>query len=182
MTKNLTLVAAVMLLATNSSRAADKWDVSKYDTAKLPPAAKRKGVTYAKDIRPLFEASCFRCHGENQQKGGLRLDSLESILEGGKDGKVVVTGKSAQSAVVLAAAQIHDDIAMPPKFRPGGSGGPRPPGDQNRPPGPGPAGSGPGGPPPGGGPGGRGGFGPPPKPLTTEQVGLLRAWVDGGAK
>jgi len=31
-------------------------------------------------------------------------------------------------------------------------------------------------------PGGPGGFGPPPKPLTPEQVGLIRAWVDQGAK
>jgi hypothetical protein len=27
-----------------------------------------------------------------------------------------------------------------------------------------------------------GGFGPPPKPLTAEQVGLVRAWIDQGAK
>ena len=34
-----------------------------------------------------------------------------------------------------------------------------------------------------GGPGGPGGgFGPPPKPLTAEQVGLVRAWIDQGAK
>ena len=26
------------------------------------------------------------------------------------------------------------------------------------------------------------GFGPPPKPLTAEQVGLVRAWIDQGAK
>jgi hypothetical protein len=42
---------------------------------------------------------------------------------------------------------------------------------------------GPGGPPPGGpGPGGQRNFGPPPKPLTAEQVGLVRAWIDQGAK
>jgi hypothetical protein len=40
---------------------------------------------------------------------------------------------------------------------------------------------GPGGPPPGG-PGGQHNFGPPPKPLTAEQVGLVRAWIDQGAK
>jgi hypothetical protein len=42
----------------------------------------------------------------------------------------------------------------------------------------------------GGGGGGGGGFGfpggrggdSPPKPLTTEQVGLVRAWIDQGAK
>jgi hypothetical protein len=33
---------------------------------------------------------------------------------------------------------------------------------------------------PGGG--GGGGFGPAPKPLTADQVGLVRAWIDQGAK
>jgi hypothetical protein len=33
-----------------------------------------------------------------------------------------------------------------------------------------------------GGPGGGGGGGPAPKPLTPEQVGLVRAWIDQGAK
>ncbi len=164
-------------------------DLSKLDVSKLPPAAKRKGVTYAKDIKPLFEGSCFRCHGEERQKGGLRLDSLESTLKGGEDGKVVVSGKSDKSPLVIAIAQIDPDYAMPPKMKgrgPGGPGGPGGPPPGGAPPkgfeGQKPPGGGPGGPPPGGGPGRPGGFGPPPKPLTPEQVGLVRAWIDQGAK
>jgi len=57
----------------SSARAADKWDISKLDLSKLPTPADKKGVTYVRDIRPLFEASCFRCHGEDRQKGELRL-------------------------------------------------------------------------------------------------------------
>src|SRR5437773_135015 len=71
------------------------------DLSKLPPAASKPGVTYAKDIQPLFQASCFRCHGERQQKGDLRLDSLESALKGGEDGKVILPGQSAKSALVI---------------------------------------------------------------------------------
>jgi len=159
--------------------AADKkTDLSKIDVSKLPPPSEKKGVTYAKDIRPLFEASCIRCHGEERHKGDLRLDSLEAVLKGGEDGKVVVPGASKKSLLVIAASQIDDETAMPPKPGHGGPGGPG-----NRPPG----GPGAGNPPPGGpgagrAPGGPGGFGPPPKPLTPEQVGLIRAWVDQGAK
>lgn len=108
------------------------------DLNKLPPPASKKDVTYAKDIRPLFEASCFNCHGERRQRGGLRLDSLESVLSGGEDGKVIAPGKSKDSLLVVAAAQIDDETAMPPKR--GGRGGR-------------------GG---GGGPGGFGGGGPGP--------------------
>jgi hypothetical protein len=114
------------------------------DLSKLPPASDKKDLTYAKDIRPLFEASCFRCHGEERPRGNLRLDSLEAVLKGGEDGKVVLPGKSKESLLVIAAAQIDDETAMPPKRGGGGRGGPGGPG----------RGGGPGG------PGGRGGFGP----------------------
>ncbi|HXP59647.1 MAG TPA: c-type cytochrome domain-containing protein [Dongiaceae bacterium] len=165
-----------------TASAADKMDFSKLDLSKLPPAAQKKGLSYSQDIRPLLEASCLRCHGQERPKAGLQLDSLEGALKGGEDGKVVVPGNSKKSLLVIAAAQIDDETAMPPKRGPGrgrrgGFGGP--PGGGGGPGGPGgPAGPG-GGP---RGPGGPGGFGPPPKPLTAEQVGLLRAWVDQGAQ
>jgi hypothetical protein len=176
--KNASTIVVMGLLTVGWSvmAAEKKIDLGKIDVSKLPPAAEKKGLTYAKDIRPLFEASCFRCHGEERQKGELRLDSLDAVLKGGEDGKVVVPGASKKSLLVIAAARIDDETAMPPKPKPGGPG--------NRPPG----GAGGGNPPPGGpgrgpgGPGGAGGFGPPPKPLTPEQVALIRAWVDQGAK
>ena len=191
-----TLLILGLVTAGWSVLAADKSiDLSKIDVSKLPPPADKKALTYAKDIRPLFEASCFRCHGEERQKGELRLDSLEAVLKGGEDGKVVVPGASKKSLLVIAAARIDDETAMPPKPKPGGpggqfGGGPGGPGARggpgNRPPG-GPGGGQGNRPPgerggPGGGAGGPGGFGPPPKPLTPEQVALIRAWVDQGAK
>ena len=102
--------------------------------SKLPAAAKQPGLTFAKDIKPLFEASCFGCHGEEKHKGDLRVDSLEAILKGSEDGKVVDPGHSLKSSLLIAVSQIDDETAMPPKPK-AGRGGP-------------------------GGPGGRGGFGP----------------------
>ena len=182
--KNISVLLLVGLATAGCTvlAAEKKFDIGKIDVSKLPPTADKKGVTYAKDIRPIFEASCFRCHGEERQKGELRLDSLEAALKGGEDGKVIIPGASKKSLLVIAAARIDDETAMPPKPKPGGPGGPgnRPggPGGRGGPGGSGGAGGGRGP----GGPGGPGGFGPPPKPLTAEQVGLLRAWVDQGAK
>src|SRR5205809_2956043 len=154
-----TLLILGLLTAGWSVLAAEKKiDLSKIDVSKLPPPADKKGLTYAKDIRPLFEASCFRCHGEEKQKGELRLDSLEAVLKGGEDGKVIVPGASKKSLLVIAASRIDDETAMPPKPKPGGPGGNRPggPGGRGGPGGPGGAGGGRGP----GGPGGPGGFGP----------------------
>jgi hypothetical protein len=185
MKKTANLTIACFCLATFSSFAADKFNFDKLDLSKLPPAAEKKELTYAKDIKPILQASCLRCHGQQRPKGDLRLDNLEGVLQGGKDGKVVVAGDSKHSALVIAAAQIDDKTAMPPKRGPGGPGGAGGPGGNGpRPPGGSGGGDNGGGPrPPGqGGPGGPGGFGPPAKPLTAEQVGIIRAWIDQGAK
>lgn len=160
--------------------------LAEIDTSKLPPAATKKNVEYAADIKPLFEASCVRCHSGDRPKAGLRLDRLESVLKGSKDGKVIEKGDSAKSLLVHAISQLDPEIAMPPKRRsrgPGGPGGPS--GGGERKDGPPGKNSPPGKDSDGGsrGPGGPGGFGgPPPKPLTAEEVGLVRAWIDQGAK
>src|SRR5882672_5510149 len=109
-----------------SVMAADKLDISKVDVSKLPPPADKTGLTYAKDIRPILEASCFRCHGEERHRGDLRLDTLEGVMQGGGDGKILIAGKSQESSLVLAVAQVDEEKAMPPKRggRGGGPGGP----------------------------------------------------------
>jgi Planctomycete cytochrome C len=182
MKKTANLTIACFSIAAFSTIAADKFNFDKLDLSKLPPAAEKKELTYAKDIKPILQASCLRCHGQQRPKGDLRLDNLEGVLLGGKDGKVVVAGDSKHSALIIAAAQIDDKTAMPPKRGPGGPGGPGG-GNGPRPPGGSGGGDNGGGPrPPGqGGPGGPGGF-PPAKPLTAEQVGIIRAWIDQGAK
>ena len=63
-------------------------------------------------IRPLLTKNCYACH-TNLSSGGLRLDSREAMLKGGKDGVVVVAGHPESSLLVSA---IHYDakLRMPP--------------------------------------------------------------------
>src|ERR1051326_245266 len=105
------LILGLVTAGWSVTAAEKKFDLNKIDASKLPPAADKKGLTYAKDIRPLFEASCFRCHGEERPKHGLRLDSLEAALKGSEDGKVIVPGKSKESPLVIAVAQIDEEKA-----------------------------------------------------------------------
>lgn len=180
----------------------NRWDISKLDVSKLPPASTAKDLTYDKDIKPIFQASCFGCHGEMRPRANLRLDSLDAALKGGQVGKVIVPGSGEKSLLILAVSRIDPATSMPPPPRgrrgggggPGGPGGPGgaggPPPDVGNPPPPGgpaadgaaPPPRGPAGGPPGGGPGGRNGGGPPSVPLTPDQVALVRAWIDQGAK
>ena len=157
------------------------------DVSKLPPPAAKPSLTFEKDIHPLFEASCVRCHSGDRPKARLRLDTLENALKGGEDGKVITPGDSAKSKLVIAISRLDPRSAMPPnppQRRRGGANRPGAPAQNAA----GENGQSPAGgttPPAGTPPGGaqRGGMeGPPPKPLTAEQVGLVRAWIDQGAK
>ena len=74
------------------------------DTAQLPPASTKTGVTYATDIKPIFDQSCVKCHSGDKPKAQLKLDSLENMLKGGKDGKVIIAGDSAKSPLVQSVA------------------------------------------------------------------------------
>jgi cytochrome c len=146
------------------------------DLAKLPPPSTQKGVTYAKDIQPIFKANCFDCHAEKVHKNDLRLDSLAAALKGSRDNSdVIVPGKSDKSDLVINICwEAGPEHPMPPKPR-GPRGGPRGPGANNAP----AAGAQPQSPQ---GPGGPGMGGPVRKELTPEQIGLIRAWIDQGAK
>ena len=141
----LTVVMAVGLATTSFAA-----DLSSF------PASTKTGVTYAKDIQPIFKQYCFKCHGDGPQyRANLRLDSVEGVVKGGKDGKVIVPGKSEESDLVLDVARVGEK-PMPPKPR-----APR----ANA--------------------GGATNATPPPAPaevkLTAEEVGLIRAWIDQGA-
>ncbi|MCI0745771.1 MAG: hypothetical protein L0Y58_10240 [Verrucomicrobia subdivision 3 bacterium] len=112
------------------------------DISKLPPAAKKDGLTYEKDIKPLLENSCLKCHGMEKPKSKYRVDSREAFIKGGESEEAaVVPGKSEKSPVIHYVADLVTDMEMPPTDK-------------------------------------RDKY---PK-LTAEQIGLLRAWIDQGAK
>ena len=40
-------------------------------------------------IRPVLATECYRCHGAENQKAGLRLDYRDGLLKGGESGPAV---------------------------------------------------------------------------------------------
>jgi mono/diheme cytochrome c family protein len=112
------------------------------DLSKIPPAATKAGVTYASDIKVIFDNSCVKCHGGEKPKARLRLDSLEGALKGGSGGKAIKPGDSTGSPLLHSVAQVGDpDYFMPP------------PGNKEKIP-----------------------------VLKKEEIALIRAWIDQGAK
>ena len=75
--------------------------------------------TYAKDVQPILVDRCVSCHGPEKQKGDLRLDSVEAILKGGKNGPVLVAGNPGKSTIYsLTVLPKGDDDIMPAKGDP----------------------------------------------------------------
>jgi hypothetical protein len=109
-------------------------DLTSEQLQSLPPPATRP-VIFSKDIKPIFEASCIKCHGRGRAKGGFQLDTRETLLKGGDSAAAIVVGQSSQSLLIKLVSGGDPDNVMPKK-------------------------------------GSR---------LTSEQVGLLRTWIDQGA-
>lgn len=105
------------------------------DESKLPPPATTP-INFARDIQPILETSCLKCHGPEKPKAGFRVTDRVELLKGGESGQAVLPGQSAKSPFIHYVARLVPDMEMPPN--------------------------------------GKG------EPLTAEQVGLLRAWIDQG--
>ncbi len=80
----------------------------------LPPAPTRK-INFAKEIRPLLETSCVKCHGNGKRKGDFSIDTRESLLKGGESGPAVLPGQSAASPLIEMVSALNPDNFMPQK-------------------------------------------------------------------
>jgi len=80
----------------------------------LPPPA-TQSVEFTRDIQPILASSCITCHARGRAKGGLQLDTRETLLRGGDSGPAVVAGKSQESLLVALVAGVDPDAVMPKK-------------------------------------------------------------------
>jgi hypothetical protein len=100
---------AAMMMAWNGSAS----EIAPEVVAKLPPSATAP-VEFDRDIRPIFESACLRCHGPQKPKSGYRLDRREEALKGGELGVAIVPGDSAKSPLIHYVARLIEDLEMPP--------------------------------------------------------------------
>jgi hypothetical protein len=126
------VVAGILLLVqvvTGSS--------AEMDSSKLPAPASQS-IDFIRDVKPILQTRCLKCHSDEKPKAHFRLTSRDAALKGGEHGIDIIPGQSGKSPLIVYVARLDEDMAMPPE--------------------------------------GRG------TPLTATEVGLLRAWIDQGAK
>lgn len=84
-------------------------------------------VNFEKQIYPIFEAKCLKCHTKEttdaatgkvkKPKAGLAMDSSAGLIKGGKESKekTLVAGKADESELYkLTLLPPSDEMAMPP--------------------------------------------------------------------
>ncbi|MEX0322807.1 MAG: DUF1553 domain-containing protein [Puniceicoccaceae bacterium] len=68
------------------------------------------------EVLPIFEASCIECHGEEEQKSGLRLDTVQNVFIGGETGlAAIIPGAAESSHLVDLITHEDEDMRMPPR-------------------------------------------------------------------
>ncbi len=73
-------------------------------------------VDYVRDVKPILQANCYKCHGPDEQESDLRLDTGRLAIDGGVSGRAIVPGDSGKSLLYLAISGESDDvIRMPPE-------------------------------------------------------------------
>jgi mono/diheme cytochrome c family protein len=89
------------------------WMIGALALAQCPAA-----VDYVREVKPLLAEHCYKCHGAQQQKSDLRLDTTALALKGGENGPALKPGKSAESLMIQTTKGTHESIAQMPYKKP----------------------------------------------------------------
>src|SRR6188474_3162485 len=68
--------------------------------AVLASAEENTSVDFVRDVQPILQAACFKCHGPEKQSGQLRLDGRAFAFKGSISGPVIFPGDAAASLLV----------------------------------------------------------------------------------
>ena len=81
-------------------------------TTPAPAQTTASAEYFEAKVRPVLATNCYDCHTD-QEYGGLRLDSRESMLKGGASGPAIVPGDPDKSLLIQAVRQTNEKLKMP---------------------------------------------------------------------
>ena len=82
----------------------------------LSQGAEVERIDFGRDVQPLLQKHCYKCHSLEQNKGGLRLDQRLSAHQGGDSGKpALVPGSPERSHFLELVRGTAEGDFMPPK-------------------------------------------------------------------
>ena len=89
-----------------------------FPTSRSYPAVNPSGQ-YATKIQPILNANCVKCHGSEDHKAHLRLDTYAHLMDGGASGDIVSDSHPEQSILIhRITLPANDEKLMPKKGEP----------------------------------------------------------------
>jgi mono/diheme cytochrome c family protein len=74
------------------------------------------GVDFTKEVQPILQQHCVKCHGPKEQHGGLRYDDkVGAFAQGDSGGHAIVPGQPEQSELLKRITSTDKEEQMPPK-------------------------------------------------------------------
>lgn len=105
-------VALALALFCSAAAAADA--PAKTKTIPIAKIKHSGPVDFEREILPILNNNCLACHNQTKPKGGLILETPQTILKGGDAGPAVVPKKPGQSLLLKVAAHQDPELIMPP--------------------------------------------------------------------
>ena len=72
-------------------------------------------IDFAHDIAPVLQRRCAKCHAGTQKKGGLSINTRQTLLAGGDTGSAVIPRKAGESSFIERLESADPDLRMPPE-------------------------------------------------------------------
>jgi len=93
------------------------WLAFSFITLSLSPGSVDAQDTFdfAHKILPVLKKHCAQCHTGEQKKGGLSLNTRESMLSGGESGAEILSKDAASSEIIERVTSKDPDLRMPPE-------------------------------------------------------------------
>lgn len=83
------------------------------------PTAATPDSFFSLRVEPVFQQNCVSCHGRSTQKNGLRLDSYEAVMHGGKSGPAIKAADLNNSQLFQrVSSPTGSEKIMPPPGKP----------------------------------------------------------------
>ena len=83
------------------------------DKASGKKPEKPKPVSFALEVAPIVSSRCLGCHGQNNPRANLRLDTFAFWRRGGRNGPIIAPGNPRGSLLVGRLATNNPQARMP---------------------------------------------------------------------
>lgn len=81
--------------------------------AQLDRATGKGSAPFEKSVAGILAKKCVGCHGEDEAKADLRLDTFEGLEKGGRGGPLLIPGDGESSLLIQRLLTPDDNLRMP---------------------------------------------------------------------